>query len=127
MDSVRKIQTYLKRIANQQAASIADLCVTYDEMCSRLGEFGQYCPVSLALANELVDCSSVRHMDFVAEYQAYYYKMYSKRELELFLADPDSFVPPRAPRKLPAANLLPKKRTANEVEVYFNHFSLNNN
>lgn len=84
-------------------------------MCSRLGDFGQYCPVSLALRNELVDCSHIRHMDFVAEYQAYYYKMFSKLELDAFLANPDSFVPPKAPRKLPPPHLLPKKRTPTEV------------
>lgn len=118
-DSIRHIQTYLYRISQQMAASIAQLCVTYEEMCSRLGDFGQYCPVSLALANELVDCSHIRHMDFVAEYQAYYYKMYSERELELFLADPSAYVAPKAPRKLPAPNLLPKKRTPEQVKELF--------
>lgn len=118
-DSVRVIQVYLDRVNSHQAASIADLCVTYNEMASRLSDFGQYCPVSLALYNELVDCSEARHMNFVAEYQGYYYKMFSAKELDLFLATPEKFVPPQAPRKLPPANLLPKKRSATEVKELF--------
>lgn len=88
-------------------------------MVNRLGDFGQYCPVSLALYDELVDCSENRSMDFVAEYQSFYYKMHSEKELNLFLENPDKFIPPQATRKLPAPNLLPKKRTPEEVKQLF--------
>ena len=118
-ESVRTIQIYLDHINNQRAASIANLCVTYNEMVNRLGDFAQYCPVSLALYNDLVDCTEVRTMDFVAEYQGYYYKMFSGKELRFFLATPEKFVSPNAPRKLPPPHLLPKKRTALEVKELF--------
>jgi adenylate/nucleoside-diphosphate kinase len=124
-DSVRTIQLYLDRVNSQQAACIADLCVTYNEMANRLGDFGQYCPVSLALNNELVDCSEVRSMDFVAEYQGYYYKMFSATELATFLATPEQYVAPLAPRKLPPPHLLPRKRTATEVKELSKPVELN--
>ena len=118
-DSIKRIQVYLDRINEQKAASIADLCVTFDEMVNRLGNYGQYCPVSLALKEDLVDCSKNLTMDFVAEYQGFYYKMYSDVELQLFLENPDKFIPPNAPRKLPHPSLLPKKRTEQEVKNLF--------
>lgn len=118
-DSVRTIQVYLDKISRQQAASINNLCVTYDEMVSRLGDFGQYCPVSLALNQELVDCADDKGMENVAEYQGFYYKMKSKNELDMFLNEPHKFVAPNAPRKLPAPNLLPKKRNAVQVKEMF--------
>jgi adenylate/nucleoside-diphosphate kinase len=118
-NSVRTIQVYLDRINNQQAASIADLCVTYNEMVNRLGDFGQYCPVSLAVYSDLVDCSEVRPMNNVCEYQGYYYKMFSTKELAMFLEAPEKYVQPLAPRKLPPPHLLPRKRTAAEVKELF--------
>ena len=37
-ESVERIQVYLTRINEKKAASVAKLCVTYDEMKARLGE-----------------------------------------------------------------------------------------
>ena len=88
-------------------------------MKARLGDFGQYCPVSLALQGDLVDCGECRDMDFVAEFQGYYYKMRAAEELALFLERPHDFVAPRAPRKLPAPHLLPRKLTPAEVKRLF--------
>ncbi len=116
---MQRIQRYLTRINQHQAASVADLCVTYDEMQARLGDFGQYCPVSLALSGELVDCSAHRQMDFVAEYQGFYYKMSSVDKLGLFLATPQAFVSPQAPRKLPPPHLLPRRLTAADAKKQF--------
>ena len=111
-DAIRNIQVYLNRISNNKAACIDKLCVTYDEMCSRLGDFGQYCPVSLALYDELVNCgaNNNRSMEFVAEFQGYYYKLFSGKELAIFLENPEIFVPPKATKKLPPPNLLPTQR-----------------
>ena len=52
-----------------QAASIAGLCITPSEFQARLGEYSQYCPVSLALRGELVDCSSEPSLKYAAEYR----------------------------------------------------------
>ena len=102
-----------------KAASVADMCITPSECLVRLGDFGQYCPVSLADRGELVDCSVNPSLEFAAEFRGRYYKMASRVELELFLADPARYVPPLAPRKLPDLELLPKRRTAAEVKTMF--------
>ena len=114
-DSIRNVQIYLHKVASNKAACISKLCVTHEEMCSRLGDFGQYCPVSLALYEELVNCADQTSMDFVAEYQGYYYKMFSEKELNIFLETPEKFVPPQAPRKLPPPSLLPSAQKAEFV------------
>ena len=95
------------------------MCITPSECLVRLGDFGQYCPVSLADRGELVDCSVNPSLEFAAEFRGRYYKMASRVELELFLADPTRYVPPLAPRKLPDLELLPKRRTAAEVKTMF--------
>jgi len=40
-------------------------------------------------------------------------------ELEMFLRDPEKFVPPNAPRSLPRPELLPKRRTGAEARQMF--------
>lgn len=55
-----------------QAASIADMCITPDEFLQRVGDFGQYCPVSLADKNELIDCSTNVTLKFAAEFRGMY-------------------------------------------------------
>lgn len=66
-----------------KAANIADLCITPKELQDRLGECGQYCPVSLAEKGELIDCSVTSSLEFAAEFQGRYYKMASQEELEV--------------------------------------------
>ena len=102
-----------------KAASVSDLCITPGECLIRLGDFAQYCPVSLADRGELVDCSVNASLEFAAEFRGRYYKMASRAELELFLADPARYVPPLAPMKLPPAELLPRRRTTAEVKAMF--------
>lgn len=102
-----------------KAASVADMCITPSECLERLGDYGQYCPVSLADRGELVDCSVNSSLEFAAEFRGRYYKMASRVELELFLADPARYVPPLAPRKLPEPELLPRRRTAADVKTMF--------
>lgn len=45
--------------------------------------------------------------------------MCSKEDLELFFANPDSFVHPNAPLPLPAVSLLPKKISDMDVKALF--------
>lgn len=66
-----------------KAASIADMCITPSELLSRLGEFGQYCPVSLAEREELIDCSDSPSLKFAAEFRGHYYKMSGQKELDV--------------------------------------------
>ncbi|NXI74771.1 KAD9 kinase, partial [Anseranas semipalmata] len=116
---VKEMQIYLVRIKEGKAASIADLCITPEELQYRLGEFGQYCPVSLADKGELVDCSVTSSLQFAAEFRGHYYKMASQEELEKFLSRPEVYVPPLAPRPLPAPDMLPKRLTVAEVKALF--------
>ncbi|KAM6354917.1 adenylate kinase 9 [Podargus strigoides] len=116
---VKEIQIYLERIREGKAAGIADLCISPEELQYRLGEFGQYCPVSLAEKGELVDCSVTPSLQFAAEFRGHYYKMASQEELDKFLSRPEIYVPPLAPHPLPVPDKLPKKLTSAEVKALF--------
>ncbi|XP_068933174.1 adenylate kinase 9 [Petaurus breviceps papuanus] len=115
----KRIQLYLERIRAGKAASINKLCITPQELISRLGEFGQYCPVSLAEKGELVDCSVTSSLETAAEFRGHYYKMASKVELDKFLENPEIYVAPLAPNPLPPPELLPKRLTVAEVKNQF--------
>ncbi|XP_053568148.1 adenylate kinase 9 [Bombina bombina] len=116
---VMKIQDYVERIQEGKAAGIADFCITPQELLSRLGEFGQYCPVSLAQKGELVDCSVTSSLQFAAEFRGHYYKMASQNELNAFLEAAELYVPPLAPHPLPPPEMLPKKLTVGDVKSKF--------
>ncbi|XP_032071185.1 adenylate kinase 9 [Thamnophis elegans] len=115
----KQIQLYLERIRQGKAASIADMCITPNELLSRLGEFGQYCPVSLAEREELIDCSDSPSLKFAAEFRGHYYKMAGQKELDKFLKTPELYVPPLAPYPLPLLNNLPKRLTIADVKALF--------
>ncbi|KAM6954065.1 adenylate kinase 9 [Aplochiton taeniatus] len=117
--STRHIQVYLEKSRQGQAASIHRLCITPKELRGRLGEFGQYCPVSLALHHHLVDCSHMTSLELGVEYRGHYYKMCSPQHLQLFLARPEQFVIPGCPYPLPPPHLLPHKLTASQVKGKF--------
>ena len=57
-----------------KAASIANMCITPHEFEVRLGDYEQYCPVSLALRGELIDCSKSVSLKYAVEYRGHYYK-----------------------------------------------------
>ncbi|XP_051954117.1 adenylate kinase 9 [Xyrauchen texanus] len=116
---MRHIRSYLERIHKGQATCIYRLCITPRELQSRLGEFGEHCPVSLALHRHLVDCSHNTSLEFAAEFRGHFYKMASKEFLERFLESPDQFVVPGCPYKLPPPSLLPHKLNAGQVKSRF--------
>ncbi|XP_023368209.1 adenylate kinase 9 [Otolemur garnettii] len=113
------MQTYLERIKEGKAACIDKLCITPQELLSRLGEFGQFCPVSLAEAQELFDCSVSSSLEFAAEFRGHYYKMSSQEKLNKFLENPELYVPPLAPHPLPTDDMLPKRLTPSELKSRF--------
>ncbi|CAK6446699.1 unnamed protein product [Pipistrellus nathusii] len=113
------MQIYLERIKEGKAACIDKLCITPQELISRLGEFGQYCPVSLAERYELVDCSEMETLEFAAEFRGHYYKMGSREKLDKFLKSPELYVPPLAPHPLPSADMIPKRLTLSELKKRF--------
>ncbi|KAM7340577.1 hypothetical protein ACRRTK_001192 [Alexandromys fortis] len=104
---------------HRKAACIDKLCITPEELISRLGEFGQFCPVSLAESYELVDCSVTNSLEFAAEFRGHYYKMGSQEKLNKFLMNPELYVPPLAPHPLPPAAMLPKRLTLSELKSRF--------
>ncbi|XP_066533319.1 adenylate kinase 9 [Hoplias malabaricus] len=115
--SMKHIHNYLERIRKGKAASIDRLCITPRELESRLGEFGHYCPVSLALHEHLADCS--QNTSLAAEFRGHYYKMSSRENLERFLEAPEQFVVPGCPHPLPPPHLLPRKLNAVQVKSRF--------
>ncbi|XP_068433457.1 adenylate kinase 9 isoform X2 [Clinocottus analis] len=117
--SMRYISNYLERVCIRKAASINRMCITPRELQRRLGEFGYYCPVCLALHYHLVDCSEITALTHAAEYCGRYYKMCSQSHLERFLIAPDLFVPPGCKHTLPQPHLLPSKITENQVKNMF--------
>uniref|UniRef100_A0A672GWJ8 Uncharacterized protein n=1 Tax=Salarias fasciatus TaxID=181472 RepID=A0A672GWJ8_SALFA len=84
-----------------------------------LGEFGQYCPVCLALHQHLLDCSETAALTHAAVFKGYYYKMCGQSHLERFLSSPDQYVAPGCPRSLPQAPLLPSRLTEIQVKNRF--------
>lgn len=48
-----------------------------------------------------------------------YYKMHSHEDLQLFLSDPDNFLYPKAPYKLPPSNNLPRKKSHIDIKTLF--------
>ncbi|XP_056150135.1 adenylate kinase 9 [Lampris incognitus] len=117
--SMKYIRSYLERTRNGQAACINRLCIIPKELQSRLGEFGQYCPVCLALHYHLVDTSDITTLALAAEFRGHYHKMCSKDHLDQFLETPDQFVIPACPYPLPPSHLLPRKLTKAQVKNRF--------
>lgn len=114
-----QIQQYIDRIRKGKAASIFGLCITPTEFKSRLGEYLAYCPVSLALKDELVDCSQEPSLKFSAEYKGKYYKMATQELFEEFLRNPDKYIHSNAPRTLPSPELLPQRISQSDVRAMF--------
>ncbi|CAL8315928.1 unnamed protein product [Lota lota] len=113
------IHSFLERSSKGQAACINRLCITPKEFQSRLGEFGLYCPVCLALFCHLVDTSANISLALAAEYRAHYYKMCCPDHLERFLTTPGQFVIPGCPHALPPPHLLPRRLTEGQVKDRF--------
>uniref|UniRef100_A0A8C6WAG8 Cilia- and flagella-associated protein 206 n=1 Tax=Nannospalax galili TaxID=1026970 RepID=A0A8C6WAG8_NANGA len=93
--------------------------IKLQKLVSRLGEFGQFCPVSLAESYELLDCSVTDSLEFAAEFRGHYYKMSSQEKLNKFLKNPELYVPPLAPHPLPPADMIPKRLTLSELKSQF--------
>ncbi|XP_056260814.1 adenylate kinase 9 isoform X1 [Seriola aureovittata] len=117
--SMRYIHSYLDRVRSGQSACINRLCITPKELHHRLGEFGHYCPVCLALHHHLGDCSEISVLIHSAEYRGQYYKMCGENHLKRFLSTPDQFVTPGCPNTLPEPHLLPRKLTEIQVKNRF--------
>uniref|UniRef100_A0A3Q2DV89 Cilia- and flagella-associated protein 206 n=1 Tax=Cyprinodon variegatus TaxID=28743 RepID=A0A3Q2DV89_CYPVA len=89
------------------------------ELNCRLGEFGHYCPVCLAVLHHLVDCSETAALTHAAEYKRKYYRICGESHLQAFLSTPDEFLAPCCPHDLPQPYLLPRKLTEFQVKNKF--------
>ena len=83
-----------------------------------MGEHESYCPVSLSLRGELVDCSVDNQYSFVAEYKTKYYRFSCKEDLDAFLSNPDQFVSPDCKAILPPVEKRPKLLTEVDKSVF---------
>ncbi|XP_034999516.2 adenylate kinase 9 [Hippoglossus stenolepis] len=117
--SMAYIHSFLERTLSGKAACINRMCITPQELQHRLGEFGRYCPVCLALYKHLVDCSEFVCLTHAAEYRGRFYRMCGKEHLEKFLSTPDQFVTPSCPHALPQPSLLPRKLSGIQVKNRF--------
>ncbi|KAF7230651.1 adenylate kinase 9 isoform X1 [Nothobranchius furzeri] len=117
--SVKRMQSYTERTQSGRAACISRLCITPKQLACQLGEFGQYCPVCLALHQHLVDLSDDTALTHAAEYRTHYYKLCDQNHLQKFLSTPDQFVAPNCPHTLPQPHLLPRKLTEAQVKAKF--------
>ncbi|XP_047128980.1 adenylate kinase 9 isoform X1 [Hydra vulgaris] len=107
--AVENIQGYIECIQRGRPAPIKSMCITPSEIQSRLGEFLDYCPVSLALKMELVNCADLKNDDLIAEYRGKFYKFSDENNMLQFLNTPTKYVMPLAPRTLPDNERLPKR------------------
>uniref|UniRef100_A0A1A8JC18 Adenylate kinase domain containing 1 n=1 Tax=Nothobranchius kuhntae TaxID=321403 RepID=A0A1A8JC18_NOTKU len=117
--SVKHMQSYTERTQSGRAACISRLCITPKQLAYQLGEFGQYCPVCLALHQHLVDLSDDTALTHAAEYRTHYYRLCDQNHLQKFLSTPDQFVAPNCPHTLPQPHLLPRKLTEAQVKAKF--------
>ncbi|XP_008395990.1 adenylate kinase 9 isoform X2 [Poecilia reticulata] len=117
--SMKCVNSYMKRRYSGKAACINRLCITPKELNSRIGEFGHYCPVCLALFHHLEDCSETADLTHAAEYKKLYYRLCGGNHLEIFLSNPDEFLAPCCPYNLPGPHLLPRKLTELQVKNKF--------
>ncbi|KAM4713125.1 adenylate kinase 9 [Anableps anableps] len=117
--SMKCVHSYLERRQSGKAACLNRLCITPKELDCRLGEFGHYCPVCLALHHHLVDSSEITALTHAAEYKLHYYRLCGENHLEKFLSTPDEFVEPSCPYNLPQPHLLPRKLTELQVKNKF--------
>ncbi|CAG5120479.1 unnamed protein product, partial [Candidula unifasciata] len=69
ISSIKRIQDYVHRTSKGRSAGIYGLCITPKEYRARLGEYEEYCPVSLADKDELIDCSFNQTLEYAAEYK----------------------------------------------------------
>ena len=95
------------------------MCITPDRLTEHLGEFGEYCPVSLAEKNQLHDCSNQTTHDLVAEYRGKYYRFPDEERMERFLNCPSKYIYPLAPNPLPKKEDLPRKRGVTYLKKIF--------
>ena len=102
-----------------KAASVSSMCLTPDTFAAHMGEFESYCPVSLCLRRELVDCSRDDQFTCVAEYNKKYYRFDTRAELDAFLEDPDHFVSPATQQLLPPKEARPLSLSEVEVKAGF--------
>jgi adenylate kinase family enzyme/YHS domain-containing protein len=93
---------YYRLTADSKAACIYGLGFAPERVYLNESTFKKYCPVTLTLGNELVQCKDPR---FVVECKSRIYWLASAEFMRLFLDDPESFLAVPLPATLPV--LLP--------------------
>merc|ERR1712178_226830 len=99
--SVMQIQTYLQQIEKGNAASIAEMCITPSEFEARLGDFGQYCPVSYLDGKLRYEAILPGDKELVVEYKEKLYYFENEQKLDKFMRLPEKYANLKLPHKLP--------------------------
>ncbi|CAJ1371688.1 unnamed protein product, partial [Effrenium voratum] len=95
--SCRRRSEYYRRTAQGLAAKVAGMAFPATRL-KRASAWKQYCPVTLALANELMPCYDP---NFAVEHKSKVYWTASAEYAELFAQDPEAFLQVPLPKTLP--------------------------
>ena len=114
------IISFLSRLClliTETAAPLTGLCVTPNQMKARLSSaYGVYCPVTFNTEHQLFDCLARHNAQYIAEFKEKYYLFASKEKMEVFLENPDRWLPPLAYRAMPPRDQLPKIVKVEELD-----------
>jgi len=97
-ESVTQRLTYYRRTAKGMAAMVQGMCFSPGRLAASESAWKRYCPVTLSLGNELLQCSDQR---FAVEYKSKVYWMASAEYAKLFFDDPESFMQVPLPETVP--------------------------
>lgn len=97
-ESVTQRLAYYRRTAQGMAAMVRGMCFSPGRLAACESAWKRYCPVTLSLGNELLECLEQR---FAVEYKSKVYWMASAEYAKLFFDDPESFMQVPLPENVP--------------------------
>lgn len=90
--SLEDRRSYMESLMDNKPASVAKSGLRKDEMLTRLGRFGLFCPVSLVLHGQLVRAESKLSNPLITEYQEKLYGFADEKSKQIFVDNPDYFL-----------------------------------
>ncbi|TPX41691.1 adenylate kinase [Synchytrium endobioticum] len=111
--AIDRRQRYVWSANNCQPVAVYACGIHYKHMNSHLGLFGHYCPVNFVDHDDLVPGAS--GTTTMAEFDGYYYRMASSKELAVFLSNPRKYT--ESGKRLPTT--IPVRRSVAEVRAMF--------
>lgn len=96
--SISQRLEYYRRTGQGLAARVYGMCFTPLRLLGSESLWGKYCPVSLTLSNELVQCVDAK---FTVEFRSKIYWLSSEEHADLFMQEPESFLMVKLPVDVP--------------------------